>query len=128
MKKLLLTFFLIAGTLHFVTAQQSQDEKVKALKIAFITERLQLTSSEAKEFWPVYNSYEKDIRKLRLDSRDGDILENEEKLLQIRKKYGNSFEKMLGKEKTVKLFQAEKDFRNVLIKQLRNRGKSGRNH
>lgn len=40
-------------------------EKIRALKIAYITEQLQLTTSEAEKFWPVYNSYDKEQHTLR---------------------------------------------------------------
>ena len=48
---------------------QSPREKVKALKIAFMTKRLQLTPAEAKEFWPVYDEYEAKIEQLRMESQ-----------------------------------------------------------
>lgn len=127
MKKLLL-LLAVFFTYTFSYGQQNDNERIQALKIAFLTERLQLTKSEAQNFWPVYNSYEAEVRKLRSSSKDGDVLENEEKLLKIRKKYNDSFEKILGKEKTNTLFSSEKEFRNILIKRLKsNRGARGRN-
>ncbi|HRN71588.1 MAG TPA: hypothetical protein PLM81_00575 [Ginsengibacter sp.] len=119
--------FVILFTLSFAystQAQRSQSEKIEALKIAFLTERLQLTSSEAQQFWPVYQSYQNEVKGLRVDRKDGDILENEEKLLAIKKKYRPSFEKVIGADKTSRLYQAEKDFRTVLIKRLRNQRKN----
>lgn len=120
MKKVLLLILIFSGLFYSGFAQQKQDEKLRALKIAFITERLQLTSDEAQKFWPVYNSYEAEIQKLRKGAKNGDVLENEEKLLQIRKKYSSSFEKILGRDKTNALFNAEQEFRNVLIRRLKN--------
>ncbi len=126
MKHLLLIIAFITGATQYSLAQGNRGEKIEALKIAFITEKLQLTTNEAKEFWPVYNSYEKEIQELRASSKGGDVLENEEKLLGIRKKYRPSFEKILGPSKMNQLFQVEKDFRNLLIKRLKNRqGKDG---
>lgn len=112
------------GSFNLVSAQENpnqQGEKVQALKIAFITQKLQLTSTEAEKFWPVYNQYENEIKSLRSNNQNGDVLENEEKLLNIRKKYKPSFEKIIGPEKVNQLFSAEKEFRNVLIKRLKNR-------
>lgn len=126
MKHLLLIILFFAGTTYYTQAQGNRGEKIEALKIAFITEKLQLTTNEAKQFWPVYNSYEKEIQELKTSGRGGDVLENEEKLLAIRKKYKPSFEKILGPTKMNQLFQVEKDFRNLLIKRLKNRqGKGG---
>lgn len=124
MKKYLLILLVSLGSITLVKAQNTplpRAEKVQALKIAFITQRLQLTSAEAEKFWPVYNDYENEIKTLRSTNKNGDVLENEEKLLNIRKKYRPSFEKILGPQKLNQLYNAEKDFRNVLIKQLRNR-------
>lgn len=125
MKHLLLivTFFTVIGT--SVRAQGKMEDKIQALKIAFITEKLQLTSAEAQQFWPVYNAYEKEIEELRRTSKNGDVLENEEKLLATRKKYKPSFEKILGPTKMNQLFIAEKEFRNILIKRLKNRKDKG---
>ena len=124
MKKNILLLFIMFGSFNLVSAQDNpnqQGEKVQALKIAFITQKLQLTSTEAEKFWPVYNQYENEIRSLRSNNQNGDVLENEEKLLNIRKKYKPSFEKIIGPEKVNQLFSAEKEFRNVLIKRLKNR-------
>ncbi|MCB0697691.1 MAG: hypothetical protein KDC07_10020, partial [Chitinophagaceae bacterium] len=56
----LLTMLLAVTT---VIAQPDRDHKhdrIKALKIAYITEKLDLTSEQAQKFWPVYNRYEKE--------------------------------------------------------------------
>ncbi|MGH9576833.1 MAG: hypothetical protein ACRD3R_05285 [Terriglobales bacterium] len=39
-------------------------EKLKADKKLLVAENLQLTESEAKAFWPVYESYQKDLDKI----------------------------------------------------------------
>ena len=54
-------------------------ERIKALKIAFITERLDLTEQEAQKFWPVYNAFDdkqakikfKEMRELKAQGRQG---------------------------------------------------------
>lgn len=40
-------------------------ERIKALKVPFITEELELTPAEAEKFWPIYNSYDKRMHDLR---------------------------------------------------------------
>lgn len=96
-----------------------RQEKIQALKIAYITQKLKLTPAEAEKFWPVYNQYNNEIRTLRINNQDGDVLENEQKLLDIRKKYKPEFENILGPQRMNDLFNAERDFRNVLIKRLK---------
>lgn len=122
MKKYLLLVFSLCSFL-IVNAQKKGggDDKVQALKIAFITQKLELTTPEAQKFWPVYNEYEDDVKKLRR-SNNGDVIERDEKLLNIRKKYKVQFEKIIGAERTNKLYIIEGEYRNLLIKQLKNRG------
>jgi Skp family chaperone for outer membrane proteins len=121
MKKYLLLFLMIFASFSFAIAQNEngqRSEKIQALKIAFITQKLHLTSGEAEKFWPVYNDYQNEIRQLRGNKND-DVLENEQKLLDIRKKYKPSFEKILGPQRLNDLYNAERDFRNVLIRSLK---------
>ena len=110
------------GCFSGIKAQDGGDEtkaeKIQALKIAFITQKLQLTPDEAQKFWPVYNQYDNEIRSL---PKGGDVIGTEEKLLNIRKKYEPSFEKVIGPQKLNKLFNAERDFRDILIRRLQNR-------
>lgn len=113
---------MLVGSISFANAQKEngqRSEKIQALKIAFITQKLRLTSAEAEKFWPVYNSYTNEIRNLRLDNKNGDVLDNEQMLLDIRKKYKPSFENILGPLRANELFNAEREFRNVLIKRLK---------
>ena len=121
MKKYLLILFALF-TFSLANAQNGNGqriEKIQALKIAFITQRLDLTPAEAEKFWPIYNDYEHELNNIRLNNRNGDVLDNEQKLLNIKKKYSPSFEKVLGPQKLNKFFNAEKEFRNILIKRLK---------
>ena len=40
------------------------DEKLKADKKLIVAKYMELTESEAKKFWPVYEEYQKDLQKL----------------------------------------------------------------
>jgi len=122
MKKYLLLILTIFGSYSFTLAQNGNGrERIQALKVAFITQKLHLTASEAEKFWPVYNQYENEITQLRASDKNGDVLENEQKLLNIRKKYKSSFENILGPQRLNDLYNAERDFRNVLIQRLKER-------
>lgn len=125
MKKYLLLIFTLCSFL-MVNAQKrgggGDGDKIQALKIAFITQKLDLTTAEAQKFWPVYNLYDDEVKNLKKNNNGGDVLERDEKLLAIRKKYKVQFEKILGADRTNKLYNVEGEFRNVLIKQLKNRG------
>jgi hypothetical protein len=118
--------------------------RLEAMKIGFITERLNLSSDEAKVFWPVYNKFTDDIKKLRQSSK-GKISEEmadmpamtdaeAEKVLNdmvnfkiqeadLLKKYAAEFKKVLPVKKVVLLFKAENDFKRELLKKLSQRNR-----
>ena len=140
MKRLLLivSLFFTLGT--SVIAQDGDDDKknpggrVEALKIAYITQKLNLSTDEAQKFWPIYNKYAAEIRKVRVDGRlnKETEIDIEEKLLAIRKKYNTEFAKALSPEKVNAFFKAEKEFGTVLQKELmerrQQRQENKRNH
>ena len=124
-----LLIMLMAGGM---SAQTKPREKVEAMRIAFITNRLDLTPDEAKLFWPIYDNYRHDLSKLRRsfypkdDGSDPHLdadrqLEFEQKKLDLKKTYKPQFEQVLGKEKLNKLISAEEDFKRMLIQTIRNR-------
>lgn len=125
MKQAVLILVLFLGSFSFVKAQEQHEqraEKIQALKIAFITQKLELTTEEAQRFWPVYNRYEAEIRQMMMDNRGGgDAIDTEEKLLNIKKKYKSEFIKVIGQAKTNILFNSEREFRGVLMRQLKNK-------
>src|SRR5882724_9532872 len=57
-------------------------EKLQSMKIAFFTERLNLTPEEAKSFWPVYNAFQDELEKMRKSHRETliDAKDNVDKL------------------------------------------------
>jgi hypothetical protein len=122
MKKYLFLIFTLCSFL-VVNAQKrggGGEDKVQALKIAFITQKLTLTTGEAQKFWPVYNQYDNEVQNLKKNN-NGDVIERDEKLLNIRKKYKVQFEKIIGADRTNNLYNVEAEYRNALIKQLKNR-------
>lgn len=125
MKKFVLLFVFISASFSLVKAQGDKDnrsEKIQALKIAFITQKLELSSDEAQRFWPVYNRYETEVRQVYKDNKaGGDAIENEEKVLNVKKKYRTEFIKVIGQPKTTILFNSEREFRGVLMRHLKDK-------
>lgn len=58
MKKITIILFVILTSWSTFSQDSAKREKIKSLKVAFITERLALTQTEAQKFWPIYNAYE----------------------------------------------------------------------
>ncbi|MCB0507818.1 MAG: hypothetical protein R2739_03590 [Chitinophagales bacterium] len=141
MKKQTLILFITFFTV-FSSYAQGGNEKIEAIKIAFITKRLQLTTDEAKTFWPIYNQYEAEKRQVRestLDKiqdtkTDGDFsnadaeqaitkyIEFKAKDLDLTKKYVAEFRKIIPATKIAKLVTAEEHFKKMLAKQAQKGG------
>ena len=96
-------------------------ERVEAVKIAYFTKELNLTSEEAQKFWPLYNTYFEELKKARTDNQS-DELAFEEKALSVRKKYKSDFQKVLGSEERVnRIYTLERNFRDILRRELQER-------
>lgn len=118
----------------FAQEENTDDEKkdggrIRAYKIAYLTKKLDLSPEEAQKFWPIYNQYEDEIRKVRQDARtnNGKEIDTEEKILKIRKRYDGEFGKALNKEKVNTFFRVEKEFGAVLLKELQERRQNNLN-
>ena len=70
MKKLITLSILFLLAFNGFAQRQERRERIKALKIAFITERLELTKTEAQKFWPIYNAFDDENDKLRRASHN----------------------------------------------------------
>jgi hypothetical protein len=85
---LTLTISLTGVTMPALAEEKPADnmrlvkEKIKADKKLFVAENMQLTEEEAKAFWPVYESYQKNIDKLN------------ERQLKLIDEYAQSYETM----------------------------------
>ncbi|MBU0697288.1 MAG: hypothetical protein KKE39_12320 [Bacteroidetes bacterium] len=111
-----------------------RSKQIEAIKIGFITRRLNLTPEESQNFWPVYNQYQDELNQLlqqkkqnRIANADNpdklvdDDFNYDSKILEVRKKYRREFSKTLSPEQIKSLYAAEREFREELIKQLRQR-------
>ena len=86
MKKLITLSLLFLLTFSVFSQHKERDERIKTLKIAFITERLAFTESEAQKFWPIYNAFEDENNKLRRQSYNKRKVENMESLSELEAK------------------------------------------
>ena len=129
MKKIFTLMMIIALSLTgYVYAQDQPDpkeqEKIQALEIAFISRKLNLNTEEAQRFWPIYNEYKRDVRQVMIAQKNNsnrDVVDDEQKIIDVRKKYKDRFVGVIGQPRMNKFFQAEREFRGVLLNQLKNR-------
>src|SRR6478609_7163460 len=95
--------FLLSIQFGFSQKNDARKEQIKSLKIAFISQKLALTSDEAEKFWPIYNKYDDKIMvlkeaqmKLRFQKRNGT---DEEALKKIEEAEEKEAEVMILKKK-----------------------------
>lgn len=113
---------------------QSKHEEIEAIKAAFITKKLDLTAEEAKAFWPVYNDYQRELsaiireRRQNFKSSGGNPSNKlnadfnfESQVLALKKNYQKEFSKVLPPQKVLTLYRAEREFREQLIRELKER-------
>jgi hypothetical protein len=146
--KKLVPILLLFVSFNFYAQGESMKEKkeqIKALKVAFFTTELDLTTNEAEKFWPIYNTFDDKQFELRHQKmrtcmkrmNDGSldkmtekeantflaqIEDTEEELFLLRKKFMKNLRIILPAVKIVKLKKAEEDFNRKLLQQYRNKG------
>ena len=119
-------------------------EQVRNERIAFLTAEMQLTSSEAEKFWPVYNSLQDNKRRApkhiseadrTLDSRVvagvsgkevsravDNYLAAVDRKCELQAEGAAALRKVLPDEKVAKMYLAEEKFRREQIHRLHHRG------
>ena len=141
-KKLTRSVLLLFTALSFSQDFKEKREKIKALKVAYITEQLELTTDEAQRFWPIYNANEdkqfelrhKKMRSIinkfenggleKLSDKEAasliDQVESiEDELHDYKKKYIKELKTVISAKKIIKLKKAEDEFNRKLMKQFR---------
>lgn len=115
-------------------------ESIKAEKIGFLTDKLDLTVEEAQAFWPVYNAYMKDLsaaeKTVRHDlwslkpkkdetisdkemvNRINDYVKAKSNADDVFAKYSKEFLKVLSPEKVGRLYLAEEQFNRIMVNKL----------
>jgi len=129
--------------------QGNRKDRIETMHIAYLSEKLNLTSAEAEKFWPVYNQYKAEQDQLRKERQndvqsvkqaggidnmsDADVqklianeTDFETRQLDLRKKYVAKFQDVISARKVAKFFISEDEFKRYLLNQLRKRrGQNG---
>ncbi len=107
-------------------------KRIESLKMEFISRKLDLDPQTAQKFWPVYNTYQKELNAVfrerhlakvaqREEGKPFDDLKFESRILEIKKKYKKDFDEVLPNDKVVAFYAAEREFREQLMNELRKR-------
>jgi len=142
--KTILTLLLILSSLSVFSQKnkEQRQERIRTLKVGFLTERLDLSSEEAQGFWPIYNAFDIEIEALRSNEfmafrtyRKGSesltdeqaqnilntILEVQQKRMSQKTSLANELKGVISIKKVLALFKAEEDFKRQLLRELRKR-------
>jgi len=141
MKKLILGTIAVLIFTNNVFGQRKMREeameKVKAYRIEFFTKNLELTTKEAKVFWPIYDDFQtkkEHIRRTGNNQRKVELMSDEEvenylavhldqeqKLLDLKKDFFREIKTVLPIRKVAMIPQTEKDFRKEILSEMRRR-------
>ena len=143
MKKLIISLIILTiFPVLKLTAQNPNLEKLNAYKIAFFTRRLSLTSQEAEKFWPVYNEFQdkrnaiqierqklnRNINQNELNMSEKEMIEAGDKLIALQvqeatvsQDYHKKFRDILSPAKVLRLYQAENQYRLLLLNELKDK-------
>jgi hypothetical protein len=134
--------FLISGAVMGQKEQGRFEEamtRMKAERVSFLTDKLQLSVEEAEKFWPVYNEYISKREEMMWGKREkmprnfdpgqlsdeemnkmlNDILDQEIKLAELKKEYFIRLKEVLPIRKVLKLQRVEQEFMNHMLNQIR---------
>jgi Spy/CpxP family protein refolding chaperone len=155
MKKTINLAILLLLISHLLTAQNNPNkgqqngerrEKMASMKIGYITNKLNLSPSEAQQFWPVYNEYENKLETIRKnrkkDKEEGGVnlelmsdkdleayIDNEmlqkQKEIELMKEYNTKFKSVLPIRKVAMFYQAQEDFKRELLKKIKEKKDEG---
>ena len=129
MKKIYFLLLLLSLHSYFCEAQggDSSQNKVEVIKMAYITKEVDLSPDEAQKFWPVYNSYNNELKQARIKYQNDEV-GYAQKEAEIKKRYQGNFKKILNNDTRVnKVYATDRGFNDMLRNNLQNRQKVKKN-
>ncbi|MEZ0609356.1 hypothetical protein ACAW74_12610 [Fibrella sp. WM1] len=138
MRQLFLAILLLT-TLSLTHAEaQNGSQKIESAKIGYITNRLNLTTEQAPQFWAVYNEYNgrkkelnRKIRQLTGENTKQGIIDDKAALSNLKEinaarqslgelddQYMSRFLKVISPQQLQELYKAERNFNRMLLEKL----------
>lgn len=122
MKKYLLIITLLSGSFLVVKAQDDKagdenqkQKRIEALYVAYVTQQLALTPDEAQKFWPVHTQFANDLKSVKPDLAE---LDKQQSFLNIKKRYQENFNKILGTNRCERFFRMDGEFKRKLLERM----------
>lgn len=124
--------------------KQQHRERIKAMKVAYITQELNIDPKLAEKFWPVYNQYEcaktdlhkkehfeseniENITEAEAEKMLTEFLNIEKQEYTVKKELYTNLKKIMSAREIIKLHKLESDFNKKLIKEYHARKAAERN-
>ncbi|MFO0322101.1 MAG: hypothetical protein ACK504_06715 [Bacteroidota bacterium] len=139
MKKYKYIFIIIFIASISKSQNNAKRDKIDELRVTFITHKVNLSSQEAQQFWPLYNelndklenlkktfriNYLKNLNAELLTDKEADALLTAEfnlkqKEIDLNKEYYEKYKKILPIKKIALIRMAENEFKKELIKNIK---------
>ena len=148
MKKFILLSCLFFTTMNLMaqhTGRKGMKDKIRTLKVEFITEKLDLSSGEAENFWPIYNAFDKAYMELRHEKLKGlkdnlkeginmlsekealsilnEMTDIEDELVKLKQMFRYQLDGVISNKKILLLKIAEDGFNRRMMDRLKRRSK-----
>lgn len=137
-KYILFVLFCLTAAVSYAQPGSKRD-KIEALRVTFINQKVNFTTQEAQLFWPLYDEYNDKLENARksfrqqfikntdfttLTDKEAEAYINAELSLKQReyelyKEYFDKFKKVLPIKKVALLRRAEEEFKKELIKNIK---------
>jgi hypothetical protein len=145
MNKLVQAFLVVLFATGAAYAQPRPNmEQIHAAKVAYVVDRLHLKTDQFKNFMPLYEDYENEIIAVRQTFRKkymgadraetndmtplqwiDDNLDYQQQIIDIKRTYNDRFLKVISQTQLSTLYQAEREFKQILLKRLEQRRRRG---
>lgn len=148
MKKFILLSCIFFTTMNLMaqhTGRKGMKDKIRTLKVEFITEKLDLSSGEAENFWPIYNAFDKAYMELRHEKLKGlkdnlkeginmlsekealsklnEMTDIEDELVKLKQMFRYQLDGVISNKKILLLKIAEDGFNRRMMDRLKRRSK-----
>lgn len=138
-KKYIFVCWLMVAVIPLIAQPVSKRDKIDALRVSFINQKVNFTPQEEQLFWPLYNEYNDKLEIARktfrqqyvkkIDFNTSSDKESEayinaeialkQKEYELFKEYFEKFKKILPIKKVALLRRAEEEFKKELIKNIK---------
>lgn len=150
MKKLIIAILFLLPAMAIAQKPADRRNEIESYKIAYLTQKLDLSSEEAKIFWPIYHAWQKEQTALRKergqkmisfrkiteieqlsDTEVQNLIVNDfsfkERELNLERKYYNKLKSNLPIKTVGKFYRAQEAFKRELLSKYRNNSWHQRN-